>query len=319
MTLELGLGGSQATALDTGVADASAAVRVEVAGGAAGRLVAETSEATAVVTAHASAPWQAGEERLTARVSVPAGGRRTVRLGVAVTGHAGAGPAAPGARAWDAHQDEDAAQVSWEDLRARQAGTHGRLVAASVLDLRASRDDPTTEELWAAARDGDPQARRRVVEVAYLSGRANAVAATGELPPTLQGVWQGTWRPAWSADYTLNGNVQNGGVAGLIPTGTPELAGSLLTLVLEHLDDYRDNARLVFGAEGMLLPSRMSTHGRADHVSAEYPHVFWTGCGGWVLRFTARSSSPRPATGRSWTTGCGRWSRGCCGSPRRRP
>ncbi|MHA3947583.1 glycosyl hydrolase family 95 catalytic domain-containing protein [Cellulomonas bogoriensis] len=81
--------------------------------------------------------------------------------------------------------------------------------------------------------------------------------------------------------------MQNGAVAGLIPTGTPELARSLLTLALEHLDDYRDNARLVYGAEGMLLPARMSTHGRANHVSADYPHVFWTGCGGWVLRLAA--------------------------------
>ncbi|OUE03065.1 hypothetical protein CMMCAS08_11865 [Clavibacter michiganensis subsp. michiganensis] len=184
---------------------------------------------------------------------------------------------------------------AWDELRAAQRATHGRLVAASALDLHgeAPADDadadphPTTEGLWAAARAGDPAARRRVVEVAYTSGRAAIISSTGELPATLQGVWQGTWRPAWSADYTLNGNVQNGGIASLIPTGTPELARTLLELVLPHLDDFRENARRVHGAEGMLLPARMSTHGRADHFDADYPMPFWQGCGGWILRVAA--------------------------------
>lgn len=300
-SLALTLGGSRETSLDTGGADASAAVRVSLAGGTTARLVASTTLATATVEVDGGEPWQVDGDRLVATVTVPPGGRRLLRVDVGVgtgTGTPAAGPT-PGARAGasvaaaaEHHlpHDDDA----WHALRARQARTHGALVGASRLDLgtaglpdAGARACGTTEDVWAAARAGDARARRRVVEIAYLSGRANAIASTGELPPTLQGVWQGTWRPAWSADYTLNGNVQNGGIAGLLWTGTPELARSLLTLVLEHTDDYRENARRVFGAEGMLLPARMSTHGRADHVSAEYPHVFWTGCGGWVLRVAA--------------------------------
>jgi hypothetical protein len=272
--LVLSLGGALDTALDTGGADGSAAVDVTLTGGPDARLVAATTDATAVVTVRGADQWETGADSLTCRLAVPAGGRRTLRLDVDL----GTGAETPSTASDPA---------DWESLRGRQAATHGDLVSASVLDLRAPDAGTTTEEVWAAARAGDAEARRRVVEIAYLSGRANAIAATGELPPTLQGVWQGTWRPAWSADYTLNGNVQNGGMASLIPTGTPELARSLLTLVLAHLDDYRDNARLVFGAEGMLLPSRMSTHGRANHLDAAYPHVFWAGCGGWVLRLAA--------------------------------
>ena len=279
--LALSLGGALDTALDTGGADSSAAVAVTLVGGRDGRVEAVTSEAIATVTARGAGPWEHGAQSLTSRLVVPAGGRRTVRLDVAVRTSGGTPPSPTGPT-----------DVDWTQLRRGQAATHGRLVAASALDLRASKGrstshDPTTEEVWAAARAGDAGARLRVVEIAYLSGRAHAIAATGDLPPTLQGVWQGTWRPAWSADYTLNGNLQNGGMAGLVPTGTPELARSLLTLVLAHLDDYRENARRVFGADGMLLPSRMSTHGRANHVHAAYPHVFWTGCGGWVLRLAA--------------------------------
>jgi len=53
----------------------------------------------------------------------------------------------------------------------------------------------------------------------------------------------------------------NGVLAGAIWTGTPELIGSLFRLVRPFADDYRSNARRVFDADGMLLPSRMSTHG----------------------------------------------------------
>ncbi len=288
VTLELGLGAGDATSFDTGVPDASAAVRASVAGGERGILTADAGaadEAVRSVTAvDAGGAWEVvgGSARTTVRVGPDA--PRLIRLAVA-TGPAAAAPA-PDA--------PDATAPAWEDLRAAQRATHGRLVAASALDLDGTASaaaHATTEGLWSAARAGDAAARLRVVEIAYLSGRANVIASTGELPPTLQGVWQGTWRPAWSADYTLNGNVQDGAMAGMITTGTPQLARSVLTLVLPHLDDFRENARRVFGAEGMLLPARMSTHGRADHLSADYPHPFWIGCGGWILRIAADAVS----------------------------
>ncbi|RII98045.1 hypothetical protein DZF97_16725 [Clavibacter nebraskensis] len=37
----------------------------------------------------------------------------------------------------------------------------------------------------------------------------------------------------------------------------------------------------------MLLPARMSAHGRADRFDADYPMPFWQGCGGWILRVAA--------------------------------
>ncbi|WP_146076871.1 glycoside hydrolase family 95-like protein [Rathayibacter sp. AY1A5] len=274
VTVELALGAGEATSFDTGVPDASAVVSSHVEGGASAVLTAEAGEGPtairAVTRATSGATWRVAGGAAVSDVEISAGVARVLRLDVAI----GAAPDA-------------SADLSWEELRDAQREGHGRLVGASVLDLDGASDAELTEDLWDAARSGDAGARRRVVELAWLSGRANIVASTGELPPTLQGVWQGTWRPAWSADYTLNGNVQNGAMAGMIPTGTPELALSILELVLPHLDDYRDNARLVYGSEGMLLPSRMSTHGRADHFAASYPHLFWTGCGGWVLRLAA--------------------------------
>lgn len=230
--------------------------------------------ATSTVTSDDSAAWQVRGRSLEAVLDVPAGGRRTVRLDVAVTGH----------------RPRPAGSVTdWRGTLDAQERTHGALVRRSLLDLGSDdgQPDDSVEDLWARARAGDATAIRRAVSIAYAAGRANIIAATGELPATLQGVWQGTWKPAWSADYTMNGNVQNGTVAALLSTGTPELMRSVAELVLDHLDDYRDNARRIFDADGMLLPARMSTHGIANHANADFPHVFWVGAGGWVLRLIA--------------------------------
>ena len=277
--LELGLGAGAPTSFDTGVPDASAVVNASFEGGARGLLFADAGDGPtairAAVTAVTETTWRV--DGGLAHSGVPTGPEvpRVIRVDIT--------------RASEDLSAEAAGDMptSWDDVRNEQREALYPLTGASMLDLQSGSSETRTEELWATARAGDESARRRVVEAAYLSGRANIIASTGELPPTLQGVWQGTWRPAWSADYTLNGNVQNGAMAGMTTTGTPELALSLLNLVLPHLDDYRDNARLVFGAEGMLLPSRMSTHGRADHFAEQYPHLFWTGCGGWVLRIVA--------------------------------
>lgn len=279
--LTLGLTAATTDALDTGAPDYSGTVRATCdIEGDAGRVTTLTADAatTSTVTARGRLTWtrSADEGVLRSRLVVPAGASEIITVRLSVEAHAAEASGTPEVGVVD----------DWASLRGRQSVTHGALVRASMLDLGGT-GFATTEQLWAAAHSGDAGARRGVIEAAYLSGRANIIASTGELPPTLQGVWQGSWKPAWSADYTMNGNVQNGGIAGVIPTGTPDLARSLLNLVLPFLDHYRDNARRIFGAEGMLLPSRMSTHGLANHFGRDFPHVFWVGCGGWVLRLAA--------------------------------
>lgn len=271
-------------AADTGAAasfapDYSGVVSAVVHGGQPGRLNVLDHDGIQLASVRASTAASAtswtegpGSNELSARIAGSPQTTQLLRFDISVTGH----------------PELLAADADWDSILETQTRGHEALVRASTLDLEGGgAAEGTVEEVWASAQAGDPVARRRVVEIAYVSGRSHIIAATGELPPTLQGVWQGTWKPAWSADYTLNGNVQNGALAGVIPTGTPELAPSLLELVLPFLDDYRDNAVRVFGAEGMLLPSRMSTHGKADHFNAQFPHLFWAGCGGWVLRFAA--------------------------------
>jgi hypothetical protein len=117
----------------------------------------------------------------------------------------------------------------------------------------------------------------------FEAGRYAIISATGELPPTLQGVWSGTFEPPWRSGFTLDGNLATA-VAALGPTGTPELLLPVLDLLDAYRDDFRDNARRLYGAPGFLLPPHLSTHGRHNHFGRRWCLTFWTGGAAWAAR-----------------------------------
>ncbi|MFD3444385.1 glycoside hydrolase family 95-like protein [Microbacteriaceae bacterium 4G12] len=163
--------------------------------------------------------------------------------------------------------------------------THASLFAASSLDLHSALDDSVSyDEVLERARTGDAQALLAAVELAFAAGRHTIISSTGALPPTLVGIWQGTRKPAWSGDWTQNGNVQHGGVASLVASGTPHLLTSYLRAIFRHVEDYAANARRIFDAPGWLLPARFDTHGNSNHFATPYPHQYWMAAGPWVLR-----------------------------------
>ena len=125
----------------------------------------------------------------------------------------------------------------------------------------------------------------------FDAGRYAVISASGELPPNLQGVWSGTYDPAWRGGYTLDGNLP-AALAGLAPTGTPELLLPLFDLLDAHRDDFRDNARRLYGLPGLLLPPHLTTHGRHNHFSARWCLTFWTAAAAWMARLYVRVLAP---------------------------
>ena len=177
----------------------------------------------------------------------------------------------------------DLNDATWDALLREQRAAHGELTGRSRLELAGARIGADTETLFTAARAGDPPALLGLVELSYAAGRHTVISATGVLPPNLQGVWQGSWTAPWSSDYTMNGNLQ-AAVAGTAVSGTPELLTSVFRLLDRYREHFRHNARALFGVDGYLLPARMSTHGHANHFAHDYPHQYWIGNGGWMLR-----------------------------------
>ena len=116
------------------------------------------------------------------------------------------------------------------------------------------------------------------------AARYESISSTGEIPPTLQGIWGGTWRPAWSGDFTLNGNVPSAIASGL-NTNFTEIVKAYTNYMWSMLDDFKDNAHDLYGAPGIFVPSRTSSSGKTYHYLAEFPHLYWFAGDAWTSQF----------------------------------
>ncbi|MBN1171023.1 MAG: hypothetical protein JXA67_02515, partial [Micromonosporaceae bacterium] len=152
-----------------------------------------------------------------------------------------------------------------------RAPNHGR-------DHARDRGSPTSEELL--AEPGSP----RLTERLFDAGRYAILSSTGALPPTLQGVWSGDYDPPWRSGYTLNGNLPTA-LALAVPTGQPDLLLPLFDLLDQMMDDFRENARRLYGARGILLPTHCSSHGKQNHFGPIWCQTFWTAAAAWMARF----------------------------------
>ena len=176
-----------------------------------------------------------------------------------------------------------AAGSTYLDLYRRHRSAHADQVHTVQLDLNTPASGLPTESLLGS---GDPRLQREIMQLQFATTQALIADSTGRLPPTLQGVWSGTFDPAWSSDYTMNGNMQNGSLAAMLPTGNPAQLLSYLDMLERFSDDFAENARLLFGTGGFVLPSRCSpSHGRTTHFDEQHCHEFWTAGGAWAAAF----------------------------------
>ncbi len=98
-------------------------------------------------------------------------------------------------------------------------------------------------------------------------------------PSNLQGLWNGDYAPAWSSDIHNDVNIQ----MNYWPALTGALPETLLPFFdyFEHfVEDYRHNARQLYGCRGILLPISQSTHGIAR------PTLWnnWTAGAAWIAQ-----------------------------------
>jgi len=168
-------------------------------------------------------------------------------------------------------------------LLARHAKIHGAIFGRMRLDLGGGADrDLTSEELLAKTTDAEPS--RALLEKVFDAGRYNILSSTGDLPPTLQGVWAGTYNPPWASDFTHNGNVPSA-IASMLMGNMPELLLAY-TSYMEWLVPYLEvNARMIFGARGIELPSRSTTCGYNNAFEADFPGQFWVAGAAWAAHF----------------------------------
>ena len=89
----------------------------------------------------------------------------------------------------------------------------------------------------------------------YDACRYLIICSTGKNPANLQGIWTGTWKPDWSGDYTLDSNIQLG-IQSLMSTNMPELMEGYFQIIESWLNDFRLNARKLYGLQGHCFQSK---------------------------------------------------------------
>jgi hypothetical protein len=177
----------------------------------------------------------------------------------------------------------DQVSESYDDLLNKHKAIHAEMFNRFSLNISSgNKEYIPPEKLLQSSSVGN--LNPKLVEELCEAARYELISSTGEIPPTLQGIWGGTWLPAWSGDFTLNGNVPSAIASGL-NTSFPEVTEAYMNYMYSMFDEFKANAKGLFGAPGIYVPSRSSSSGSTYHYGREHPHLFWYAGGGWTSLF----------------------------------
>ncbi|WP_030602277.1 glycosyl hydrolase family 95 catalytic domain-containing protein [Streptomyces fulvoviolaceus] len=173
--------------------------------------------------------------------------------------------------------DED----PYTHLLARHTPLHRTAYERVTLDLDA---DPAERALPGSELLEKHPGSPALLERLFAAGRYHLLSASGLYPPRLTGLWTGDWDTAWAGAFTNDANV-NLQTASAAAAALPEVTEALASLIHGQLDDWRENARSVFGARGVMAPAHTDGEsGLTYHFSREYPLHLWTAGADWLLK-----------------------------------
>ncbi|KIL38996.1 alpha-L-fucosidase [Gordoniibacillus kamchatkensis] len=172
-------------------------------------------------------------------------------------------------------------EPSYDALLAPHAAEHGRLFRAMDFDLMAEGRELSNEELLLRAYQGEmPDA---LAEKMWAYGRYLLISvsrAEGQ-PCHLYGLWCGDYDAVW-AFHMVNENLQM--IYWQALSGhMPELLLAVFNYMERLMDDFRHNARRLYGCRGIYIPAPSAPDsGKLKHLS---PHIIhWTGGAGWIAQ-----------------------------------
>lgn len=157
---------------------------------------------------------------------------------------------------------------------------HGKIFNATKLDLGCDSRNKSNEELLLNAYyEGENPTE--LVEKMWSFGRYLLICSTGKgkQPCHLYGLWTGDYNAMWAFNMfnvnlemmywqTLSGNM-------------PELLLSVFDYLENHIEDYRENAKKIYGCRGINIPS-VSTPESGLYKNISMHILHWTGAAGWL-------------------------------------
>ena len=171
--------------------------------------------------------------------------------------------------------------MDYDTMLAPHAKEHGELFSRVQIDLDGRDDDHAmcNEELLLDAYQGE--ASQAFVEKMWAFGRYLLVSSSrdGGQPCHLLGNWCGEYRGFWAFNMA-NENLQmiywqafSGQLA--------EVTLSVFDYYDRMMDDFRDNAKKLYGCRGVFIPA--VTTPPSGLLKTVRPHIIhWTGAGAWI-------------------------------------
>ena len=171
--------------------------------------------------------------------------------------------------------------ADYDQIMARHRNLHEQLFMSSTLHLYDADADPRPiEELLQAAYNGEVPVA--LMQKMHDFGRYLLVASTRtrSLHANAQGKWNGDYTPPWQADYHNDIEVPMCNWE-ILPGNLPELILPLFDFHERLLPQYRINAKAVYGAHGILVPTAQG------NLGIMYPRIWvnWTGGAAWLAQF----------------------------------
>lgn len=170
-------------------------------------------------------------------------------------------------------------------LLARHTALHTPMYRRASLELRVDEDDRrrSVGDLLDAQRADHQRLLPALLERLFQAGRYLLISSSGVLPPRLTGLWLASWDAAWAGDFTTDANL-NLQMAGANVGALPEVTTAYRRLIAGQVDDWRRNARAVYGGRGLLAPGRTDgEHGHLFHFCDEWPWPAWLPGAHWLL------------------------------------
>ena len=173
--------------------------------------------------------------------------------------------------------------ADYDALLQRHAAIHGAIFSRMKLDLGGGNDrNLTTEEL--INKSSFDNMNMALVEKEFDAGRYNILSCMNDRPPALQGIWGGSYAADWSGDYTHNGNVPSS-ISSVLMGNMPELMPAYTGYIESMVPWLEINAKNIFGARGIVLPSRSSTTAFNNALNASFAGGFWVAGAAWASHY----------------------------------
>lgn len=170
---------------------------------------------------------------------------------------------------------------TYRELHELHIQEHRPLFERMTLDLNAEGRGLSNEELLLEAYQGETPLAMQEKMWAY--GRYLLISSSreGESPCHLYGLWCGEYRGFW-AFHMANENLQM--IYWQALSGhMPELLLPVFEYVERLMEDFRTNARHIYGCRGIYIPA--PTAPDSGLLKTLAPHiVHWTGAAGWIAQ-----------------------------------